>query len=360
MKPRVCVLNPNYYRSSGVTIVIKRLYEEGKNAVSWGFVTCGYGKEALEEDPGLIGLTFGPRRINVMTLNPLVFLWNLWMLVTYIVDNNFRVLHVHHRRLLVIAWMVRCVTGVRVVYTGQLTYKKTNILRPFAIDVAVGISDAVMNDIRTSVSADRYTKIGNPAAFDRNQTVGNLKDDSPTVITIARLAPVKNHEYLLDSWRYVIREIPNATLLLVGEGELKAQLESQAAALGVSDSVKFLGYLADWRSIAATCRFAILPSLVEGHPVAVIEAAALKLPTLVTDVDGSRDTVPPLAKLKNRVPLNNPVLFAEYITDWLKQPQMVCAEGECYYDYHGALNSSAAVFSRYLKDCWSPAGATII
>jgi glycosyltransferase involved in cell wall biosynthesis len=347
------VLNPNYYRSSGVTVVIKRLYEAGKNVVSWSFITCGYGNEASDEDLNPFGPGIHARCINVMTLNPVCFFWNLYRLVNHLASNNCNVLHVHHRRLLVVAWMVRCITGIRVVYTGHLTYKKTNLLRPFRVDVAVGISEAVMADVRYSVSADYYCKIGNPADFDWSNA--DVHHKSPAVITIARLATVKNHEYLLNSWRYVLHGIPDAALLLVGEGELRERLEAQAADLGISNSVKFLGYLSDWRTIAATCRFAILPSLVEGHPVAGREAAALKLPTLVTDVDGSRDTIPPLAKLRNRAPLNEPVLFAEFITEWLQQPDMVFADGKRFYDYHAALNSSSAVFSRYLKYCWVPA-----
>lgn len=353
MPIRICVLNPNYYRSSGVTTVIKRLALVRSEQVFWGFATCLYGKESSSEDCGWFPGGIQPKIFNLMTLNPVLFLLNLRRFVNYLADGGFDVLHVHHRRLLVVAWMTKCLTGIRVVYTSQLAYERSVLLLPFRIDAAIGISNAVMSDVLKSVSADRYIQIGNPADFLENASCEELSTPIRSVICVARLAAVKNHEYLLDAWAHVIRVIPDVKLILIGEGELKSFLQIRVEKMALHNSVVFAGYIADWHKVAKVCAFAVLPSLVEGHPVAVMENAALRLPTLVTNVDGSRDTVPPGVILPNRVELGDSLGFAKVIIEWLNNPNAVVFDGNKFWEYHKSRNSSDAIFKKYLESCWS-------
>jgi len=82
-------------------------------------------------------------------------------------------------------------------------------------------------------------------------------------------------------------------LAIVGDGELRSALERRASELGLSEAVHFLGFRHDLVSITAATDIAVLCSLNEGTPVALIEAAAAGKPAIATDVGGVRDIVTP-------------------------------------------------------------------
>ena len=65
---------------------------------------------------------------------------------------------------------------------------------------------------------------------------------APTVVSVARLAPNRGHELLLAGFRQLLREIPDARLLLVGKGETRGGLEQLVVELGLTERVVFTGY----------------------------------------------------------------------------------------------------------------------
>ena len=79
--------------------------------------------------------------------------------------------------------------------------------------------------------------------------------------------------------------------VLVGAGALRPRLEARAAAWGVADRVRFLGFQDDVRPMLEASDVFVLPSRREGLPVALMEAMAMGLPTVVSDVRGCRDLV---------------------------------------------------------------------
>ncbi len=82
-------------------------------------------------------------------------------------------------------------------------------------------------------------------------------------------------------------------LLLAGHGELQAELEAKARALGVEQRVAFLGFRSDVPQLLAASDGLLLPSRWEGMPYIVLEAMAAGLPVLATPVDGALDLVLP-------------------------------------------------------------------
>lgn len=94
-----------------------------------------------------------------------------------------------------------------------------------------------------------------------------------------RLVPVKDPGKALDAWSFVFA--PRSTLLVVGDGPLRAELERRG-----HDDVRFLGWRDDMTDIWAAADVALLPSRNEGTPVALIEAAAAGVPALATRVGG--------------------------------------------------------------------------
>ena len=118
-----------------------------------------------------------------------------------------------------------------------------------------------------------------------------LPNDCPLIGTVGRLRPQKGVEVLLHAFQWVIIEEPTTVLLVIGDGELRPDLERLAHTLGVADSVRFLGERPDVSDILPALDVYAHPALFEGMPNAVMEAMAAGLPVVATDVDGTRELI---------------------------------------------------------------------
>src|SRR5204862_7796339 len=96
---------------------------------------------------------------------------------------------------------------------------------------------------------------------------------------------------LLEAWPDVVRAHPDARLLVVGEGSLHDALVDQARRAHVAEGVIFTGFRSDVPRILDAIDVVALPSLYEGMPLTVIEAAAAGRPVVATAVDGTPEVV---------------------------------------------------------------------
>lgn len=110
--------------------------------------------------------------------------------------------------------------------------------------------------------------------------------DVPLVVAVARLDPVKGVDLLVEAWPSVIDKVPSALLLVVGEGIQRDELTSRVSALGLVDSVQFLGYRSDIPDILHAADVLALPSRSEGLPLAALEALASGIPVVGHAVGG--------------------------------------------------------------------------
>ncbi len=109
--------------------------------------------------------------------------------------------------------------------------------------------------------------------------------------TVGRLEEQKGHTYLLTALAQVQRRIPDATLVLVGDGRRREALERQARELGLADRVRFLGTRRDLALIYRALDLFVQPSLWEGLPLAVLKAMGAGLPVLATRVSGVQEVI---------------------------------------------------------------------
>jgi len=115
--------------------------------------------------------------------------------------------------------------------------------------------------------------------------------DAWVVGAVGGLRAVKGHLFLLEAMAWLAESMPNACLLLVGEGPLRGQLEARAADLGIAERVRFMGFRDDVPRILGALDCFALPSLSEGLSIATIEAMAAGLPVVVTASGGPSDLV---------------------------------------------------------------------
>jgi glycosyltransferase involved in cell wall biosynthesis len=120
-----------------------------------------------------------------------------------------------------------------------------------------------------------------------------LKKDTRIVGIIGRLTRIKNHRLFLEAARRIINTIGDhrTMFLVVGDGELRGELESLAERMAVSDRVVFTGWIKDLGPIYADLDVLALTSDNEGTPVAVIEAMATGVPVIATDVGGVKELI---------------------------------------------------------------------
>ena len=106
----------------------------------------------------------------------------------------------------------------------------------------------------------------------------------------------KGVEVLLEAFRRVVKEVPHARLLVVGDGDLRAGYERKAAEIGIVDFVRFAGRLTDGELPEAyrEAAMVVLPSLdgSEAFGLVLLEGGASGLPAVVSDLPGVRSVVP--------------------------------------------------------------------
>ena len=153
-----------------------------------------------------------------------------------------------------------------------------------------------------------------------------LDRDTPLVGVVGRLETQKGHTYLLDAWPAVVRALPDARLLLVGDGSLRAPLEAQARAAGVAASIIFAGFRADVPRMLDAMDVVALPSLHEGMPLTVIEAAAAARPVVATAVDGTVEVVRD-RETGRLVPPADPAALGHALVELLGHPEHAAAMG---------------------------------
>ena len=151
-------------------------------------------------------------------------------------------------------------------------------------DVLVAISDRVRHDLLHTYRIAREAQIQViPLGFDLAKLLAltdadrqaaraalDLPDHSIVVTTVGRLTGIKDHSLFLEAAANLARQSTRFVFLLVGDGELRRQLEEQSARLGIASRTRFLGWRGDLPTIYGATDVFVLTSRNEGTPVALI------------------------------------------------------------------------------------------
>lgn len=118
----------------------------------------------------------------------------------------------------------------------------------------------------------------------RNKIKKNLNIEDKFVLGhVGSFTQPKNHKFLLEVYREVLKRKANAVLLLVGDGELRSQIENQLVTFEIHDRVTFTGVVSNVNEYMQAMDVFVFPSIFEGFGIVLIEAQATGLPCVVSD-----------------------------------------------------------------------------
>lgn len=347
---RICVINPNYYQSSGVTKVIHTIYNKMNtfypNKLDFYFIDCQYGTEKsniswISKEKYKI--------IKLMTNNPIQIIVEAFRLVRFIKDNNIDIIHVHHRRLLVIINFILSFYPIEILYTSHLNYSYNFFFKYLIHNRTLAISESVARNIINTTHSKNIDLVGNPVDFPNHPPEVELSLVKDFAISIGRLVPIKGHKEIIEAYKILKQKGFNKKLLIVGEGSEENNLRQLINEYDLANNVILVGYNDNVSSYIEKSLFAILHSSIEGLPMVIIEAAAQGRATLVSDIDGCRETVPKDASLKNLVSFGDVNSLASAIEEWFKDPEKTAIEGKKFYFFLKDKFSSESVIKRYYE-----------
>lgn len=232
----------------------------------------------------------------------------------YLRENKIDLVHTHGVRANLVARTAAKKEGLPVVTTfhSVLRYdydKASKALMAKYLTMAtnrhtdkfIAISRAIRNEVlEMGVSDDRITVIHNglditkyaePRDPQETRRQLGLNADKYTVAMIARLHPVKGHQYFLQAAREIIDRGINAQFLIIGEGIYREKIQQWIKELDLERVVIMPGYYSPIENIYPVCDLLCVPSLMEGLGMVVLEAMYFQVPVVASDVGGIQEII---------------------------------------------------------------------
>ncbi len=215
------------------------------------------------------------------------------------------VLQVHGAYLLQYAVLPALLSGAKIIYTEHAKYslsksptlkRKSRYLSLFTkkvVCVSYDMKSFMTNQV--GVSPSRVEVIHN--GVDLSDFSIRYQEDPPNkrkdvlIGTVARLSEPKDHGNLLRAFALVREKIPGVRLLLIGDGELRSDIELMIHQHGQEKNVDMLGRRSDIPELLAGMDIFVLPSKREGFPISILEAMACGKPVVATDVGGVKEII---------------------------------------------------------------------
>ena len=175
---------------------------------------------------------------------------------------------------------------------GRLRRYLVSILEKYAFkyaDASIVTTPQIKEEIirRYGIASDKIHIIPNPVDIDLFRPMPEIERVRGRLCFVGRLTPEKNIELLLEA----LSGIKNASILIIGDGELKSYLKSRSVRMGIN--AHFLGNIPnnELPELLNTCQAFVLQSKWEGMPKVLIEAMACGMPVVGTNVSGIRDLI---------------------------------------------------------------------
>ena len=252
--------------------------------------------------------------LDIDSKNPLTVLKLLTSIRQIIKKNEITIVHTHHRMAAFYIRLLKLVHPKLIhVYTAHNVFKDKLPLYRFALKNAksVAVGEAVNKNLKEDVVITDSRVIYNGVVLketddqvDEIISYGGIK-----LGCIARLSEQKGLTYLLDAMSLLT--VKDIRLFIVGDGELRNELENKVKELDLQNSVTFLGYRKDIVECINSFDFCVLPSVFEGFGLVAIEAFMNSKTLVATDIPGLNEVV--TNKNGILVPAKDPAALASAI-----------------------------------------------
>ncbi len=249
-------------------------------------------------------------------ISPVRDLLTIWKLYRIIREIKPDIVHTHTAKAGFVGRLAAKLAGVPVIvhtfhghvfrgYFNETTTRLFILLERIAAsvsDTVITLTEGLRRELADEFKITRRSRITVlPLGFDLEpftklpRKSGTFREkygipaDAPLIGLIGRLVPVKNHALFLSAAAKLQERLPGARFVLVGDGELRAEIEAQIDALGLRDCVTITGWIEDTTPAYAALDALAISSVNEGTPVTVIEALAAGVPVVATAVGGVPD-----------------------------------------------------------------------
>jgi len=184
--------------------------------------------------------------------------------------------------------------------------------------VAAGVAAERVTAVPTGIDLSRYTTT--PGSGTLRAELG-LPADAPLVGTVAILRRKKGHAELLEAIPAVLARFPDAHFVFAGDGPQRENLERRIAELGLGGCVHLLGLRRDVVNVLASLDLFVMPTHQEALGTAFVEAGAMGLAAIGSNVDGVPEIVG-AGETGKLVPVNDPPALARAIVELLDDAAM--------------------------------------
>jgi len=151
-----------------------------------------------------------------------------------------------------------------------------------------GVASHVMTTIYNAVDFNELEASSSPSRVRKEL---GIRETTFVIGTIARLRPVKGVRHLIRAAAGVRQSVPDFRVIIAGDGPERKELESLSAALGLTDTVRFLGMRRDIRDVITAMDLFVLSSDSEAFGIAVVEALGCRIPVVASRVGGIPEVV---------------------------------------------------------------------
>ena len=237
----------------------------------------------------------------------------VWNLLRLLLTRDYDIVHCHLIASNLVAKPLAALVGVRVRFNhdqandeyrhrDKLRHaldKWTNRLSTHICAVSASIVEFLVK--REGVPPERVSLVHNaidlrrfaPARERRAEArrAWNLPPDASIVAGVGRLNYQKNFALFLDIAADIRRTHPGTVFVIAGTGPEERALRERAAALGLGEGVRFLGFVADTARLYDAVDFLLMPSRFEGLPMAMLEAMAMRVPVVASRLDGIAEII---------------------------------------------------------------------
>lgn len=212
---------------------------------------------------------------------------SIYMLSKIVIEEKIDIIHSHHRYTTFIALLVSKIVKVKVIHTEHNVFLNKNKVNLRGKNV-IAVSKKVQENMKSN-GINNSVVIYNGIDIQENNKCRN--DKCKNICFIGRLSKQKGILEFLDVFKNILNEHPQLILNIVGDGELKKDLERKITILGLGNNVKIYGYREDVIDIITNMDLFVMPSLYEGLPITMLEIMSQRKILIANDVGGISEVI---------------------------------------------------------------------